>query len=108
MEANEMKPRTWDESGQALQELERRHDEMGGPFPIRRFELEDDLAGRRTAQPFVAEGRARDVATATLNGMPWMGTVLCVGGAALVGHRVVGNRASAPQGEGLSAFASLA
>ncbi len=79
MEANEMKPRTWDERGQALQELERRYDEMGGPIPIRRFELEDDLAGWRTAQLFVAEGGARDVATETLKGVPLMGTALCVG-----------------------------
>ncbi len=45
MEANEMKPRTRDEGGQALQEFQRGHHEMGGAIAIRGFELEDDLAG---------------------------------------------------------------
>ena len=45
MEANEMEPGTRDECGQALQEFQRAHHEMGGSIAVRRFELEDDLAG---------------------------------------------------------------
>ena len=33
-----MKPRTRNERGQALQEFQRGHDEMGGPIAIRGFE----------------------------------------------------------------------
>ncbi len=73
MEANEMEPGPWDESRQALQEFQRAHHEMGGSIAVRRFELEDDLAGRCAAQPFVAQGRARDVATEAFEGGPLMG-----------------------------------
>ena len=58
-----MEPGPWDEGGEALEEFQRAHHEMGGPIAIRGFELEDDLAGRGTAQAFVAEGRTCDVAT---------------------------------------------
>ena len=44
-----MKARAWDECGQALQELEGRHDAMGGPIATRGFELEDHLAGQGAA-----------------------------------------------------------
>ncbi len=50
METNEMKPRTRDEGGQAWQEFQRGHHEMGGPIPVRGFELEDNLAGRGAAR----------------------------------------------------------
>ena len=60
MEANEMEPGTRDECGQALQEFQRGHHEMDGPIVVRRFELEDDLAGTGAAQPFVGNGRASD------------------------------------------------
>jgi len=63
MEANEMQPRTGDEGGQALKEFQRAHHQMGRAIAIRGFELEDDVAGRGAAQAFVAESRARDVAT---------------------------------------------
>jgi len=49
VEANEMKPGTRDEGSQALQELERRHHEMGGHITVRGFELEDNLTGRHAA-----------------------------------------------------------
>ena len=43
-------------AARALQEFQRGHDEMGGPIPVRGFELQDDLAGPGAAQPFVAQG----------------------------------------------------
>lgn len=70
MEANEMKPGTRDEGDQALQKFQRAHHQMSGPIAIRRFELEDDLAGRRAAQPFVAQGLAREIATQTFKFLP--------------------------------------
>ena len=74
-----MKPRTRDERGQALQEFQRGHHEMGGPIPVRGFELEVNLAGLGTAQPFVAEGRTRDVATEAFKFLPLMGTTPGIG-----------------------------
>jgi len=59
MEANEMEPGPWDECGQALQEFQRAHHEMGGAIAVRRFELEDDLAGRGAAQPFGSRVRIK-------------------------------------------------
>ncbi len=79
MEANEMEPGPWDESRQVLQEFQRAHHEMGGSIAIRRFELEDDLAGRGAAQPFVAQGRAGDVATEAFEGLPLVGSTTRVG-----------------------------
>ena len=46
MEATEMEPGPRDEGGQALQEFQRGHDEMGGAIAVRGFELEDGLTGR--------------------------------------------------------------
>jgi len=63
MEANGMESGTWDEGGQALQEFQEGHHEVGGPIAVRGFELEDNLAGWGAAQAFVAQGRTRDVAT---------------------------------------------
>ncbi len=68
MEANEMEPRTWDERGQALQEFQRAHHQMGGAIAVRGFELQHDLTGGGAAQPFVAQGRAGDVATEAFEG----------------------------------------
>jgi len=62
MEANEMESGTWDERGQALQEFQWAHHEMGGAIAVGRFELQDDLAGRGTPQAFVAEGGTCDIA----------------------------------------------
>jgi len=51
-----MESRTRHKGRQALEEFQRAHDEMGGAIAVRGFELEHHLAGRGTAQPFVAEG----------------------------------------------------
>ena len=41
--------------------------------------MEDDLAGRSTAQAFVAEGGARDIATQAFEFLPLLGATLRVG-----------------------------
>ena len=63
MKANEMESGPRDKGGQALQEFQRRHHDMRGPIAVGRFELQDDLAGRGGAQPFVAQGGTGDIAT---------------------------------------------
>ena len=52
---------------------------MSGAIAIRGFELEDDLAGPGAAEPFVAEGRTRDVATEAFEFLPLLGTTAGVG-----------------------------
>ena len=52
---------------------------MSGAIAIRGFELEDDLAGPGAAEPFVAEGRTRDVATEAFELLPLLGTTAGVG-----------------------------
>ena len=74
-----MKPRTWNKSSQALQEFQRGHHEMGGAIAIRGFELKHDLAGPGAAEPFVAEGRTRDVATEPFEFLPLLGAAICIG-----------------------------
>ena len=79
MEANEMEPGTRDAGREALQEFQRGHHQMGGTIAVRGFELEDDLAGRGAAQAFVAQGRARDVATQPFEFLSLMRTTPCIG-----------------------------
>ena len=79
MEENEMESGTWDEGGQALQEFQRGHHEVGGAIAVRGFELEDDLAGRGAAQAFVAQGRARDVATHSFKFLSLMEATIYIG-----------------------------
>jgi len=49
MEANEMEPRLRNEGGQALEEFQRGHHQMGGAIAVRGFQLEHNLTGRGTA-----------------------------------------------------------
>lgn len=63
MEVNEMETGSRDQGGQALEEFERRHDDMCGAITVRRFELKDELAFWCATQPFVAKGGAGDVVT---------------------------------------------
>ncbi len=79
MAANEMEVGARDQGGQALQEFQRGHDEMGGAIAIRRFELEDNLTGRGAAQAFVAQGRARDVTAQPFEGVPLMRAAVRIG-----------------------------
>ncbi len=52
---------------------------MGGPIPVRGFELEDHLAGLGTAQAFVAQGGARDVAAQPFELLALLGPTAGVG-----------------------------
>ncbi len=63
MEPNERQPGTRNECGQALQKFQRAHHQMSGAIAIRGVELNHDLTGWCTASSFVAQGRAREVAT---------------------------------------------
>ena len=47
---------------------------MGGAIAIRGFELKHDLAGRGTAQPFVAEDGTGDVAAEPFEFLSLLGT----------------------------------
>ncbi len=73
-----MEPGPRDKGRQALEEFQRAHHEMGGAIAVRGFELEDDLAGRGTAQAFVAQGRARDVATQPFEFLALLGAAICI------------------------------
>ena len=75
MKANEMEPGPRNERGQGFQEFERRHHEMGGAIAIRGCELQHDLTGPGAAEPFVAEGGARDVAAETFEFLSLLGTL---------------------------------
>ncbi len=79
MKANEMQPRTGNERGQALQEFQRGHHEVGGAIAIRGFELEDDLAGWGAAQSFVAQGGTRDVAAQPFELLALLGAAVRIG-----------------------------
>src|SRR4051794_2582397 len=61
MEANQMQPGTRDQCGQALQELQRRHHDMGGAVAPGTFELEHDLACAIALETLVSNRRAGDV-----------------------------------------------
>ena len=73
MEANEMQPGPGNQGGQALEEFQRTHDEMGGAFAVGRFELEDDLAGRGAAESFVVKCWPGDVAAQAFEFLPLVG-----------------------------------
>ncbi len=57
-----MQAGTRHQSGQALQELRRRHDDVGGAVAVGAFELQHDLAGAIALEPPVGKGGAGDVA----------------------------------------------
>jgi len=62
MEANEIEPWAGDEHSQALQELQRRHHDMGRAVLVGGFELQYDIAGAVTLESFIGAGGAGDVA----------------------------------------------
>ena len=68
-----------DAGGQALQKFKRAHHQINDPIAIRRFEWKDNLAGRGPAQPFVAQGLAREIATQTFKFLPLMGSTRRIG-----------------------------
>ena len=57
-----MEPRARHQRRQALHELQRLHDDMGGAVFVCTLELQDDLAGAITFEPFIGDGRAGDIA----------------------------------------------
>ena len=78
MEANQMQPGARHRRGQTLQELQRRHDDVGGPVAVGAFELEHDLAGAIALEPFIGNGGAGDVAAQALELLALMGaTAYC-------------------------------
>jgi hypothetical protein len=58
MEANQMETRARHQGRQALHELQRLHDDMGGAVFVRTLQLQYDLAGAVTLEPFVGDGPA--------------------------------------------------
>src|SRR4051812_29158538 len=78
MEANQMQPGTRDQCGQALQELQRRHHDMGGAVAPGTFELEHDLACAIALEPLIGNGRAGDIAAQAFELLALMGvTAYC-------------------------------
>ena len=62
VEANQVQPRPWHQRGQALHELQRRHDQMRGAVAPGCLELEHHLPGGVGLHAFVGQCRAGDVA----------------------------------------------
>jgi len=54
--------RTGHQGGEALHEFQRRHDDMGGAVLERALQLQHDIAGAITLEPFVGDRRAGDIA----------------------------------------------
>src|SRR3954452_2087428 len=78
MEANQMQPGTRDQCGQALQELQRRHHDMGGAVAPGALELQHDLASAVALEPLVGNRRAGDVAAQAFELLALMGvTAYC-------------------------------
>ena len=77
MEANEREPWPGDEGGHAWQEFQWGHHGMGGAIALGRLALQHDRAGPGTAEPFVAEGRPRDIATELFEFLALMRTTPC-------------------------------
>ncbi len=53
VEADPMQPRTRHQGGEPLQELKRRHHDVGGAVLIRALQLQHHLAGAVALEPFV-------------------------------------------------------
>ena len=59
---NQMKTRPGHQRGQALHEFQRRHDDVGGAVAEGALQLQHDLAGAITLEPFIGNGEAGDIA----------------------------------------------
>src|SRR5262245_19835171 len=66
VETDQMETRARHQSRQALHELQRLHEDMGGAVFVRTFQLQYDLAGAVTLEPFVGDGRPGNVAAELL------------------------------------------
>ena len=62
VEADQMQAWAWRQRCEALHEFQRRHDDMRGAVVVGTLELQHDLAGAITLEPFVGNGGARDIA----------------------------------------------
>ena len=62
VEADEVQPRARHQGGQALHEFQRRHDDVGGAVAEGALQLQHDLAGAITLEPFIGNGEAGDIA----------------------------------------------
>jgi hypothetical protein len=56
-----METRAGHQGRQALHELQRLHDDMSGAVFVRTLQLQHDLAGAITFEPFVSDGRPSDI-----------------------------------------------
>ena len=65
MEA-QLETRAGHERRQALHELQRLHDDMSGAVFVRTLQLQHDLAGAITFEPFIGDGRPSDIAAELL------------------------------------------
>ncbi len=78
MEANQMQPGARHQRGQTLQELQGRHDDVGGVVPVGAFELQHDLADAIALEPFIGNRGAGDVAAQAFEFLALMGaTTYC-------------------------------
>ena len=66
VEPDQMETRAGHQGRQALHELQRRHDDMGGAVFERALQLQHHLAGAVTLEPFVGDRRAGDIAAQVL------------------------------------------
>src|SRR5262245_42141056 len=66
VETDQMETRARHQSRQAFHELQRLHDDMGGAVFVRTLQLQYDLAGAVTLEPFVGDGRPGDIAAELL------------------------------------------
>ena len=62
VEANQMQPRTRHQRGEALHELQRRHDDVSGAILVGAVQLQHDIAGVIGFESFVGNGGAGDIA----------------------------------------------
>jgi hypothetical protein len=66
VERDQMETRAGHQGRQALHEFQRLHDDMSGAVFVRTLQLQHDLAGAITFEPFVGDGRPGDVAAELL------------------------------------------
>ena len=66
VETDQMETRAGHQGRQALHELQRLHDDMSGAVFVRTLQLQHDLAGAITLEPFVGDGRPSGIAAELL------------------------------------------
>ena len=66
MESYEVEPGPWYKRGQALHELQWRHNDVGGAILIRAFQLQYNVTGAVEFEPFIGDGGACNIAAQLL------------------------------------------